>query len=135
MLQFKLKLQFIYFGLHSPCHKTRQNKTHTSNQVTPHIVPLLLKKSTGATSISFINLYSIMIPKEVLFTRQLTKPATVSSFLLFCRLLCSRLLVLYDCSRLLLEFSLFLRTISASEYLGSGYFAVDGNLPSETILP
>ena len=35
MLQFKLTLQFIYFGVHSPCHKTRQNKTHASNQVTP----------------------------------------------------------------------------------------------------
>ena len=104
-----------------PCHKTRQNKTHASNQVTPHIVPLPLKKFTSATSISFINLYSIMIPKEVLFARQLTKPATVSSFSLFCRLLCSCLLVLYDCSRLLLEFSLFLCTISASEYLPTTY--------------
>ena len=118
MLQFKLTLQFIYFGVHVMKHvKTK----HTSNQVTPHIVPLPLKKSTGATSISFTNLYSIVIPKEVLFTRQLTKPATVSSFSLFYRLLCSCLLVLYDCSKLLLEFSLFLCTISASECLSITY--------------
>ena len=62
-----------------------------------------------------------MIPKEVLLTRQLTKPVTVSFYSLFCRLLCSCLLVLYDCSRLLLEFSLFLCTISASEYLPTTY--------------
>ena len=118
---FKLTLKFIYFRLHSPSHKTCQNKKHTSNQVTPHIVPLSMKKSTSATSISFINLYSTMIPKEVLFTRQFKKPATVSSFSLFCRLLCSCLLVLYDCIRLFLEFSLFLCTISASEYLPTTY--------------
>ena len=94
---------------------------HTSNQVTPHIVLLPLKKSTDATSISFTNLCSIMIPKEILFTRQVTKPATVTSFSLFCRLLCSCLFVLYDCSKLLLEFSLFLCTISASEYLSITY--------------
>ena len=118
MLQFKLTLQFINFGV----HVMKDVKTkHMSNQVTPHIVPLPLKKSTGATSISFTNLYSIVIPKEVLFTRQLTKPATVSSFSLFCRLLCSCLLVLYDFSKLRLEFSLFLCTISASEYLSITY--------------
>ena len=118
MLQFKLTLQFIYFRVHVMKHvKTK----HTSNQVTPHIVPLPLKKSTGANGISFTNLYSIMIPKEVLFTRPLTKPATVSFFSLFCRLLCSCLLVLYDCSKLLLKFSLFLCTISASEYLSITY--------------
>ena len=110
MLQFKLTLQFVYFGVHVMKHVKSK---HTSNQVTPHIVPLPLKKSTGATSISFTNLYCVMIPKEVLFTRQLTKPATVSSFSLFCRLLCSCLLVLYYCSKLLLEFFLFLCTISA----------------------
>ena len=36
MLQFKLTLQFIYFGLHSPCHKHVKTKHTQAIKLPPY---------------------------------------------------------------------------------------------------